>query len=91
MRCRVSDTARQEKLDTLHALLAHNPADLQWKKSSHSSAGPGDCLEVAHVPNQGWLLRHSILQSHVIPLTDAEYEKYCRGVQENQPGLVPQL
>ncbi|MFE7119493.1 hypothetical protein ACFU99_29165 [Streptomyces sp. NPDC057654] len=41
------------------------------------------------MPGLGYVLRHSILTQHIIPLTDSEYDAYVKGVQAGQPGLVP--
>ncbi|MFI1868282.1 DUF397 domain-containing protein [Streptomyces jumonjinensis] len=86
----MTEEARQAKLATLQALLEHDLSNAKWEKSLFSSGGSGDCLEVTHVPEVGgWIMRHSILTGHLIPLTDAEYKKYCLAVQAKQPGLVP--
>jgi hypothetical protein len=74
---------------TLQGILEHDLTDAQWTKSLYSSGGTGDCLEVSKIPGKGYLLRHSILKGHVIPLTESEYVAYIQGVQAGQSGLVP--
>lgn len=80
-----------DKMQTLNSLLEQDQAGLEWTKSQFSGGGAGDCLEVAKVEGKGYLLRHSILNDHVIPLTDSEYEAYVKGVKAGQPGLTPGL
>ncbi|WP_443079275.1 DUF397 domain-containing protein [Streptomyces sp. NBC_01498] len=58
-------------------------------KSSLSGGTGQDCLEVARVPGLGWVLRHSVLTEHRIPLTEAEYDAYVGGVRAGESGLVP--
>lgn len=88
----MTEESRQAKLATLRALMDHDLSTVRWEKSSFSSGGSGDCLEAAHVPEKGgWLLRHSILTDHVIPLTDSEYIAYVEGVKAGQSGLVPRI
>ena len=77
------------KEETLKALLAADLTGADWTKSSFSGSTGQDCLEATRVDGLGWVLRHSILTNHVIPLTDSEYEAYVKGVQAGQPGLVP--
>lgn len=77
------------KEETLKALLAHDLTDAAWTKSSFSGGTANDCLEATRVPGLGWMLRHSILTEHMIPLTDSEYEAYVKGVKADEPGLVP--
>lgn len=77
------------KEETLKALLATDLTDAEWTKSSFSGGTGQDCLEVTRVTGLGWVLRHSILKDHVIPLTDAEYLAHCNGVKADEPGLVP--
>ncbi|MET9360410.1 DUF397 domain-containing protein [Streptomyces sp. NPDC006632] len=77
------------KEETLKALLATDLTDAQWTKSSFSGGTGQDCLQATRVEGLGWMLRHSILKDHMIPLTDSEYEAYCAGVQAGEPGLVP--
>ena len=86
----MTEEARQAKLATLQGLLEHDLTDAKWTKSEFSTGGSNDCLEATHVPEKGgWVLRHSILTSHVIPLTETEYKAYCDGVKAGQPNLVP--
>lgn len=73
---------------TLEALLAADLSDAVWTKSNFSGGTAQDCLEVTRVVGLGYVLRHSILTERKIPLTDAEYLKYCQGVQAGQPNLV---
>ncbi|MGW5820612.1 DUF397 domain-containing protein [Streptomyces noursei] len=77
------------KEETLKALLATDLTGAEWTKSSFSGGTGQDCLEVTRVAGLGWVLRHSILTDHIIPLTDAEYLAHCNGVKANEPGLVP--
>lgn len=77
------------KEETLKALLAADLTNAEWTKSAASGNTAQDCLEATRVEGLGWVLRHSILTSHMIPLTDSEYLAYVKGVQANQPGLVP--
>jgi hypothetical protein len=76
---------------TLEALLAADLSDAVWTKSSFSGGTAQDCLEVTRVHGLGYVLRHSILTEHMIPLTDAEYVAYVKGVQADQSGLVPKV
>ncbi|MET8828947.1 DUF397 domain-containing protein [Streptomyces sp. NPDC004610] len=83
-------TRRNEKLAVLEALLTHDLSHAKWTKSASSVGGSGDCLEATHIPEKGgWILRHSILTHHIIPLTESEYAAYVAGVQAGQPGLIP--
>jgi Domain of unknown function (DUF397) len=85
----VTDASRQGKLTTLSDIVNSAQDELIWTKSRFSGGGgSGDCLEVAKVAG-GYLLRHSVLRDKVVPLTEAEYAAFCRGVQAHQPGLVP--
>ncbi|MFJ6510582.1 DUF397 domain-containing protein [Streptomyces sp. NPDC091406] len=77
------------KEETLKALLAADLTDARWTKSSFSGGTGQDCLEATRVDGLGWVLRHSILTDHMIPLTDGEYVAYCAGVKAGEPGLVP--
>ncbi|MFE9458986.1 DUF397 domain-containing protein [Streptomyces californicus] len=61
----------------------------RWTKSSFSGETGQDCLEATRVDGLGWVLRHSILTDHMIPLTDGGYVAYCSGVKADEPGLVP--
>lgn len=83
------EETRQGKLATLQEILETDLSNAEWTKSRFSGGAVGDCLEVAAIPGKGYILRHSILTDHVIPLTEAEYVAHCRGVQANQDGLVP--
>lgn len=85
----MTEEARRIKERTLKELLATDPATLTFSKSEASTGGSGDCLEVAKVPGKGFLLRHSILTDHIIPLTESEYVAYCKGVQGGQHNLLP--
>ncbi|MCT2594489.1 DUF397 domain-containing protein [Streptomyces sp. N2-109] len=78
-----------DKIKTLEALLAADLSEAEWTKSTFSGGSPNDCLEVTRVKGLGYVLRHSVLKDRIIPLTDSEYDAYCRGVQDNQPGLIP--
>ncbi|MGW3272270.1 DUF397 domain-containing protein [Streptomyces kronopolitis] len=80
--------ARTAKLATLEQLLAIDATTLMFTKSEASAGGSGDCLEVAKVPGKGYLLRHSILTDHVIPLTEGEYTAYCQGIQNGQQSIL---
>ncbi|MQY11379.1 hypothetical protein SRB5_14950 [Streptomyces sp. RB5] len=78
------------KSEILSALMDQDLSTATWTKSKRSGAGgPGDCLEVARLEG-GWVLRHSINTDQKIWLTDTEYEAYCGGIQDHQPGLVPE-
>ncbi|MFI1188795.1 DUF397 domain-containing protein [Streptomyces californicus] len=77
------------KEETLKALLAADLTDARWTKSSFSGGTGQDCLEATRVDGLGWVLRHSVLTDHMIPLTDGEYAAYCSGVKADEPGLVP--
>lgn len=77
------------KEETLKALLATDLTDAQWTKSSFSGSTGQDCLEATRVDGLGWVLRHSILNDQMIPLTDSEYAAFCAGVKAGEPGLVP--
>ncbi|MGW3763087.1 DUF397 domain-containing protein [Streptomyces sp. NPDC005131] len=85
----MTEDARVAKMNTLRDLLATDLTDAQWTKSEFSTGGSNDCLEATQVEGLGWVLRHSILTDHLIPLTDSEYNAYVRGIQAGQPGLVP--
>ncbi|MFJ4739100.1 DUF397 domain-containing protein [Streptomyces sp. NPDC088775] len=85
----MTDEARLAKMNTLRDLLAADLTDARWTKSDFSGGGSNDCLEATRVEGKGWVLRHSILTDHLIPLTDSEYNAYVAGVKANQPGLVP--
>jgi hypothetical protein len=78
-----------DKKKILEALLAADLSEAEWTKSTFSGGTGNDCLEVARVEGLGYVLRHSILTQHIIPLTDSEYDAYVRGVQAGQPGLTP--
>ncbi|WP_328749336.1 MULTISPECIES: hypothetical protein [unclassified Streptomyces] len=84
----MTEEARTAKMATLEELLAIDPTTLTFDKSYESAGGSGDCLEVAKVPGKGYLLRHSILTDHVIPLTEGEYVAYCKGIQASQESIV---
>jgi hypothetical protein len=84
----VLEESHEAKRRTLDELLAIDRSTLTFEKSEQSIGGSGDCLEVAKVPGKGYLLRHSILQDHVIPLTEGEYIAYCKGIQAGQEGIV---
>ncbi|MER5974066.1 DUF397 domain-containing protein [Streptomyces sp. NPDC002055] len=79
------------KKQTLKALLAADLSEVKWTKSEFSGGSPNDCLEVTRVEGLGWVLRHSILKEHLIPLTDSEYVAYIKGVDARQPGLTPDI
>ncbi|MDV9174124.1 hypothetical protein R6V09_28955 [Streptomyces sp. W16] len=77
-----------DKMKVLEALLAADLSDAEWTKSDFSGGTAQDCLEITRVEGLGYVLRHSILTDHIIPLTDSEYLRYCQGVQAGQPKLV---
>ncbi|EGX55419.1 hypothetical protein SZN_33016 [Streptomyces zinciresistens K42] len=83
--------ADETKMNTLKALLAADLSEARWTKSDFSGGSPNDCLEVTAVEGLGYVLRHSVLTEHRIPLTTSEYEAYVKGVQAGQPGLMPNL
>ncbi|KDQ66809.1 DUF397 domain-containing protein [Streptomyces halstedii] len=85
----MTDEARLAKMNTLRELLATDLTGAQWTKSQFSGGAPNDCLEATHVEGMGWVLRHSVLTDHLIPLTESEYSAYVAGVKAGQPGLVP--
>ncbi|MQY11382.1 hypothetical protein SRB5_14980 [Streptomyces sp. RB5] len=78
-----------EKMKTLKALLAADLSGAVWTKSAFSGSTGHDCLEVTRVEGLGYVLRHSVLTDHRIPLTESEYVAYCEGVRAGQTGLVP--
>jgi hypothetical protein len=78
-----------DKMKTLEALLAADLSEAEWAKSTFSGGTGNDCLEVTHVTGLGYVLRHSILKNHLIPLTESEYTAYVQGVQAGEPGLTP--
>ncbi|MFF8283316.1 DUF397 domain-containing protein [Streptomyces albus] len=78
-----------DKMKILDALMTADLSKAEWTKSEFSGGTGQDCLEVTRVEGLGYVLRHSILKDHMIPLTDSEYAAYCQGVQARQPGLVP--
>ncbi|MGY3682036.1 hypothetical protein [Streptomyces sp. TE33382] len=84
----MTDEALKAKKTVLGELLATDLSKLTFTKSQESAGGSGDCLEVAKVPGKGYLLRHSILTDHLIPLTEGEYTAYCKGIQNGQKNIL---
>ncbi|OON75934.1 DUF397 domain-containing protein [Streptomyces tsukubensis] len=85
----MTDEALKAKKALLNEMLDVDQSTLAFIKSEASAGGSGDCLEVAKVQGKGYLLRHSILTDHLIPLTESEYVAYCKGVRAGQESLLP--
>lgn len=61
-------------------------AGLRWYKSSYSNGGGGTCVEVAHLPDGGRLVRDTKDHGHgpVLRFTAAEWAAFTERVKDGE-------
>ncbi|GAA1574507.1 hypothetical protein GCM10009678_66520 [Actinomadura kijaniata] len=71
--------------------MKRSPADehrLQWRKSSHSQGGSGNCVETAYAPALGVLIRDSKnVHGPVLVLQPQAWRELAATVKQNCPRL----
>ena len=57
-------------------------AGLSWRKSSYSNGGGGECVEVADLPDGGWLVRDTKDRTRPpFRCSAAGWDAFIRGVK----------
>jgi hypothetical protein len=61
-------------------------AGLRWRKSSYSNGLGGECVEVAHLPDGGRLVRDTKDHGHgpVLRFTAAEWAAFTKSVKNGE-------
>ncbi|MGK5558588.1 DUF397 domain-containing protein [Actinomadura kijaniata] len=71
--------------------MKRSPADehrLQWRKSSHSQGGSGNCIETAYAPALGVLIRDSKdVHGPALALRPQAWHELAAEIKQSRPRL----